>query len=75
LKSLLELEAGIDLLKYDSEVRAMARFFWEKVISKEDKELISKQLESAGVVLEVFPESHEFDYSVGQIKEILNTKT
>lgn len=75
LKSLLELEAGIDLLKYDSEVRAMARFFWEKVISKEDKELISKQLESAGVVLEVFPESHEFDYLVGQIKEILNTKT
>ncbi len=71
LSAILELEKGIDLLKYDPEIRAIARFFWEKIISKEEKELLSKQLDSAAVVLDVFPESHEFDYLIGAIKKSL----
>jgi len=67
LKALLEINNGIDLLAFSPKVRALARFYWEKLIAKEEKELLEKQIESARTILEVFPNSGQFGFLEEQI--------
>jgi hypothetical protein len=50
LKALLELHQNIDLLIYDSEVRAIARLYWDTLANKEDKELLTLRLKELSKV-------------------------
>lgn len=71
LDTLLYLTKHIDLLIYDSEARSMASLYWQKFVSEETKTTFNKQLKSAGVILKIFPQTHEFDFLLENLKEEL----
>ncbi|CAA6824693.1 MAG: ATPase [uncultured Aureispira sp.] len=62
LESLLYLANHIDLLVFDADARAMANLYWSKFIATERKATFGKQIKSAGIILQVFPKTHEFDF-------------
>ena len=74
LKALIELAAGIDLLHYSPDTRSFAHLMWEKYLPNETKERLQQQLESASAILEVFPDTHEFDYLIGEIEKAIKAK-
>ncbi|TRX50664.1 AAA family ATPase [Fulvivirga sp. M361] len=61
LRALVNLIHTSDLLRYPATARAMAALFWKKYISPDRKELLDHQLKGAGIILQVFPDSREFD--------------
>ncbi|BDS11349.1 DNA repair ATPase [Aureispira anguillae] len=71
LESLLYLSKHIDLLVFDADARAMANLYWSKFITEENKSTFDKQLKSAGIILEVFPRTHEFDFLLQNLEEEL----
>lgn len=60
LKTALTIAKHADLLVYNSYERACAQFYWEKYIDESQKNEINARLKAAGVVMEVFPETNEF---------------
>jgi hypothetical protein len=50
LKVLLELHYNIDLLIYNSQVRALARLFWNRLVDDETKELLTVRLKELAKV-------------------------
>lgn len=72
LESLLYLSDHIDLLYAPATARALAGIYWQKFTSEENKTSLNKQLKSAGVILQVFPNTHEFDYLLENIIEELD---
>ncbi|MCB0640670.1 MAG: DNA repair ATPase, partial [Phaeodactylibacter sp.] len=71
LEALLELADHIDLLRYRPRARACAWLFWEYFAEAKEKQLLEKQLKSAGAILKVFPKTHEFDYLRDQLRQKL----
>jgi MoxR-like ATPase len=68
LQKILELHKTIDLLRYPSQARACAAYFWKAYIQLDEKRktLLNNQLKGIGLILQVFPHSQEFQ------DEILN---
>ncbi len=73
LRALVQLSDKIDLLRFTPDVRACANIWWHRFLSEEDKNLFSNQLKSAGVILQVFPETHEFDYLIEDLELVVNS--
>lgn len=71
LEALLYLSKHIDLLVFDADARAMANLYWTKFITEENKSTFEKQLKSAGIILQVFPRTHEFDFLLQNLEEEL----
>ncbi|MEM8528681.1 MAG: AAA family ATPase, partial [Bacteroidota bacterium] len=71
LKELLQLHEHIDLLHFAPKVRAAAQLFWERFLNEEQKALFDQQLQSAGVILEVFPETQELEYLIQQLESTI----
>ncbi len=71
LKALVFMYKHIDLLSFQSQARALAAIFWKKFIAEEDKISFNKQLKSAGIILQIFPNSNEFDFLLQNIKTAL----
>lgn len=71
LNTLLFLSQRIDLLYFPSDARAVAAFFWQKFASPELKQSLERQLKSAGLILQVFPKSGEFEYLLDQLRNAL----
>ncbi len=69
LGALLEISAGIGLLRFTPMVRACAKIFWNRFLDADRKKLLNNQLKSAGTILEVFPNTHEFDYLIEEIAQ------
>ncbi len=69
LYQLVDLSTKLDLLYFTPRVRACGKLYWLYFAKKEKKELLHNQLKSAGIILQVFPETHEFDYLVEELKE------
>lgn len=59
---LLTISKRIDLLRYPPTVRACGQLFWSQFLATEEKNLLNAQLKSAGTILQVFPDTQEFDY-------------
>ena len=70
VKTALTIAKHADLLVYNSKDRACAKFFWEKYIPAKRKEELNAQLKASGIVLQLFPETSEFN----QIKKILEVE-
>lgn len=68
LKGLLTLYSKIDLLSFSPRVRAYGQLFWKR-FSGEQQVQMNQQLKSAGIILQVFPDTHEFDYLIDQLEE------
>jgi hypothetical protein len=69
LYQLVDLSTKLDLLYFTPRVRASAKLYWLFFAEKEKKDLLNNQLKSAGIILQVFPDTHEFDYLVKELKE------
>ena len=73
LAALVEVSGKIDLLYFFPEVRACGAVFWKKFIDDKAKTLLHNQLQSAGVILQVFPDSHEYDFLIDELAEEVAT--
>ncbi|MEO0898068.1 MAG: DNA repair ATPase [Bacteroidota bacterium] len=69
----IETEAG--LLRYPPHVRAKAQFFWQKSLSKEEREGWKKRIHSASVILKAFPKSGRFDAMIEELIESMQAGT
>ncbi len=67
LQALLQLHNAIDLLRYAPDARACAALYWEIFEDQEEKKILNHQIKGAGLILNVFPESNEFQ---GLIQEL-----
>ncbi|WBW95191.1 DNA repair ATPase [Oceanirhabdus sp. W0125-5] len=72
LKTLLELHHNIDLLIYKSQVRALARLFWKRLVDSETKELLIVRLKELAKVSLYFNSSPNLDNYLPFIIEKLN---
>jgi hypothetical protein len=61
LGSLVRLFKTADLLRYTAVDRALARCFWAVFLKDGQKQLFHHQLKGVGALLQVFPETHQFD--------------
>ncbi len=69
LAQLVDLSDRLDLLYFTPRVRACGKLFWLFFAKKERKILLNNQLKSAGVILQVFPDTHEFDYLIEELSQ------
>ncbi len=69
LDQILFLYQKIDLLRFDPNIRAAAKMIWNYALDTDKKELFEKQFQSAKTILDVFPETQEFDYIINDLEE------
>ncbi len=74
LKTLLHKHHDLGLLIYPPQVRAQAQLFWN-ALPKNEQAAFNQIIKSAGEVLEVFPDSKEYDHVVGKIERVISTST
>ena len=70
LKTLLEKHNALGMLRFDSKTRAFAKFFWHN-LEVEKREKLNQKIKSAGEVLEIFPNSNQFDYILVELQREL----
>ncbi|TLX72623.1 AAA family ATPase [Labilibacter sediminis] len=70
-KELLELIKTAGLLKYSTQARACANWFWNKFVSEDVRLNYHKQLKGVGALLQVFPDAQEFHYIIEELKDKL----
>ena len=61
LEALVRLTRTADLLRYPTDVRAAAALYWHGFTGRRKKAAWQHQLQGIGVLLQVFPDSREFD--------------
>lgn len=69
LAQLLALQQGMGLLRYRPEARACAQVFWAGFIGETEKNLLNVRLKGAGVILQAFPHTREFDDVIEDLAE------
>ncbi|GAB5524010.1 MAG: DNA repair ATPase [Roseivirga sp.] len=69
LSALLNLTQAADLLRFPSVSRAAAALYWKVYLTEERKSVLNNQLKGAGLILQVFPETHEFDALIADLQE------
>ncbi|MEM1214738.1 MAG: DNA repair ATPase [Bacteroidota bacterium] len=73
LAALLRMRQAVGLLRYPPVVRTLALLWWHRFVTDAQREQWQKQLQSAQVILQVFPHSSEFDYLEAALAEALFT--
>ena len=68
LKVLLEKYNALGMLRYESKTRAFAQFFWENLETKK-RDTLNQKIKSAGEVLDIFPNSSQFDYILLELQK------
>ncbi len=69
LKELLFLYDKIDLLRFAPNIRAAAKIIWTHLLDNSIKNTFEKQFQSAQTIMNVFPETKEFNYLIQELKE------
>ena len=69
LKILLETENDLGLLRFDPLHRVCAALYWQAFISDEEKQLLNSRIKGAGIILKLFPYTHEFDSLIRDLAE------
>ncbi|MBJ6118113.1 DNA repair ATPase [Pontibacter sp. BT310] len=62
-----------DLLRYSSASRACAQLYWKSFASEKRKDVLHHQLKGVGAILQVFPDTHEFDSIILELQEDLDS--
>ena len=70
LKTLLEKHNALGMLRFDSKTRAFAQFFWNNLETSK-RESLNLKIKSAGEVLDIFPNSSQFDYIILELEKEL----
>ncbi|MDX5481922.1 MAG: AAA family ATPase, partial [Hymenobacteraceae bacterium] len=61
LAALIRLIKTADLLRYTSIDRACAQLYWQVFVPESKKKTLTYQLQGISAILQVFPDTHEFD--------------
>lgn len=69
LKALLDLTSHIDLLRYPSKARACASLYWQAFAPAEFKEILHRRLKGIGVILQIFPDTRQFEGLVEEVQK------
>ncbi len=72
VKALTDLHQKIDLLRYMPEVRAAAKILWTYFLNEDKKALFTAQFQSAKTILDIFPDTSEFDYLITDLEKELS---
>lgn len=72
LQNLVRLYTDLGLLRYPPEIRAAAQFFWNS-LSDDNKLKYNDALKASGEVLQVFPESKEYDFLLQDLEKYCKT--
>jgi hypothetical protein len=67
LAGLLAIEREVGLLRYPAAVRAYAQFFWTLGADDATRKRWLPPIRSAAAILEVFPQTHTFDYLIEEL--------
>lgn len=73
LSALLNLTQAADLLRFPSVSRAVAALYWKVYLDEERKAVLNNQLKGAGLILKVFPDTHEFDALIADLQEEIHS--
>jgi hypothetical protein len=73
LAALLEMESSIDLLRYHTQARAMARVFWSSFGDPQEKALVEARLAGVGTISQLFPDSSEQQQYVAILQPMLQS--
>ncbi|MFN3405318.1 MAG: DNA repair ATPase [Cytophagaceae bacterium] len=68
LKALMKLYRSIDLLTYNSEARACARFWYHTGIEEQQRTLLQNKIKGLSLILKVFPDARDFDDLVNEVE-------
>ena len=71
LHSLLQIRQTAGLLRFGSPARSCAMLYWQHFASKEQKKSLEHQLKGAGYILQVFPETKEFEGIQEELKGVI----
>jgi len=71
LSALLNLTQAADLLRYPSTSRAAATLYWKAFLNDDRRAILNNQLKGAGLILKIFPDTHEFDQLIESLQEEL----
>ncbi|UII27217.1 DNA repair ATPase [Fulvivirga maritima] len=74
LESLLMFYQSGGLLKYASETRAMAQFYWQYAVNEEYKQLLDTRIKGLGIIIDVFPNLEEFYQVIEEVKLDIESK-
>ncbi|QCR21465.1 DNA repair ATPase [Pontibacter sp. SGAir0037] len=73
LSALIRLVKTADLLRYDVTARVCAQLFWKVFASDKKRQMLHHQLKGIGAILQVFPDTHEFDALKADLQQELQT--
>ncbi|WP_430813872.1 DNA repair ATPase [Carboxylicivirga sp. RSCT41] len=71
LKQLLDVYKNAGLLRYPADARAMAEYFWKVYCSEDVRSDLNNNLKGAGLIIKVFPDTHQFDYLLDTLVKML----
>ncbi|HAP58539.1 MAG TPA: AAA family ATPase [Cytophagales bacterium] len=71
LSALVRMVQAAGLLRFPPTVRALATLYWYREATAETKAYWTDQLKGVGAILQVFPETHEFDDILADLQEEL----
>ncbi len=71
LRLLLDVYSKAGLLRYPATARACAEYFWKVYCDEETRLDLNNNLKGAGLILQVFPETSQFDYLLDALKSML----
>ncbi|MBD1395700.1 DNA repair ATPase [Pontibacter sp. JH31] len=73
LGALIRLIKTADLLRYTSIDRACAQLYWKVFVPEAKKKMLHHQLQGISAILQVFPDTHEFDDVKADLQQELST--
>nr|WP_321410620.1 DNA repair ATPase [uncultured Carboxylicivirga sp.] len=71
LKELLNVYFNAGLLRYSADARAMAEYFWNVYCNDQLRTDLNNYLKGAGLIVQVFPETKQFDYLIDTLETLL----
>ncbi|MCB2408821.1 DNA repair ATPase [Hymenobacter lucidus] len=72
LTALVRLTRTADLLRYPADTRAAAALYWLRFANPDQRAHWERQLQGIGVLLQVFPDSQEFDELKTELQTAVN---
>ncbi|WBA43496.1 DNA repair ATPase [Hymenobacter canadensis] len=73
LTALVRLTRTADLLRYPADTRAAAALYWLRFADPDQRAHWEQQLQGIGVLLQVFPDSQEFDQLKAELQAAVET--
>ena len=74
LGSLLTFYQSGGLLTYASETRAMAEYYWQYAVDQEYKQLLDNRIKGLGIIIDVFPNLHEYAQVIEEMSKDIEAK-